>query len=82
MAIITNVSGAWSASITLTADEFWQVRVGPVFLATDAATAPAENADGLLLSEGDVVALDSGEVLRYRSARPDQTGVLVRRAKA
>ena len=82
MAIITDVAGAWSATVTLAADEFWQVRHGPVFLATAATTAPSEDADGLLLSEGDVIALNVGEVVRYRSARPDRTGVLVRRAKA
>lgn len=82
MAIISNVTGAWSDAVTLSTPEFWQVQVGPVFLATAASTAPAEDSDGLLLSEEDVIALESGEVLRYRSARPDRTGVLVRRAKA
>jgi hypothetical protein len=82
MALITDVADAWSASVTLTADEFWQVRRGPVFLATDAATAPAEETDGLLLDEGDVVALAGGEVVRYRSARADRTGAFVRREKA
>jgi hypothetical protein len=82
MAIITNVTGAWSDAVTLTDNEFWQVRRGPVFIATDAATAPAAGSgDGLLLSDGDVLALSDGDVVRYRSARPDNTGEIVRRAK-
>ena len=82
MTILTNVTGAWSAAVTLTEDEFWQVRQGPVFVATDAASAPLDDTDGLLLSDGDVVALSNGDVVRYRSARPDGAGVLIRRAKA
>jgi hypothetical protein len=82
MAIIADIGTAWSATVTLAADEFWQVRVGPVFLATSAASEPASLDDGLLLSEGDVIALNNGEVVRYRSATGSANARLVRRAKA
>jgi hypothetical protein len=83
MAVISGIAAnAWSATVTLTAPEFWQVRVGPVYLATAAATAPEDLTDGLLLAEGDVVALESGEVVRYRSATGAATASLVRRARA
>jgi hypothetical protein len=82
MAVISDIGTAWSASVTLTTDEFWQVRAGPVFLATAAASEPAALDDGLLLGDGDVIALTSGEVVRYRSATGAANARLVRRTKA
>lgn len=81
MAIITNVAYDWSNSVTLTGNEFWQVRVGPVYIATDATAAPSDLEDGFLVNEGDIMALSSGDVLRYRSARPDVSGRIVRRVR-
>lgn len=82
MAIVTDVTAAWSAAVTLAADEFWQVQTGPLYVATDATSEPAAETDGLLLAEGDVLALATGDVVRYRSARPEGNGAIVRRAKA
>ena len=82
MAIVSDFARDWSAPVTLAADEFWQVRIGPVYIATAATTAPADLTDALLLSEGDILALGAGEVVRYRSARPEGDGAAVRRARA
>lgn len=81
MAIVSDFTNTWSSAVTLTAAEFWQVRKGPVYVATDASSAPATDTDGLLLAEGDVLALSNGDVVRYRSARPEGDGEVVRRAK-
>lgn len=82
MAIVSDFTADWSASVTLAADEFWQCQKGPIYIATAATSAPAALDDGMLLSEGDILALTTGDVVRYRSARPDGTGRAVRRAKA
>ncbi len=79
MAIVSDFTAAWSSSVTLSANEFWQVRVGPVYIATAAGTAPSDLDDGLLLDEGDILALSNGDVVRYRSARADGTGRVSRR---
>lgn len=81
MSVITDATAAWSSTVTLSANEFWQVRQGPVYLATAATSEPASLTDGILLSDGDVIELANGEVVRYRSARPDATAIIVRRAK-
>jgi hypothetical protein len=81
MAVISDATAAWSATVTLAANEFWQVRAGPVFIATGATSVPSSLDDGLLLSDGDILALGSGEVVRYRSARPDGSAALIRRTK-
>lgn len=82
MAIVSDFTRDWSSPVTLAADEFWQVRVGPVYIATAATSAPGALDDGLLLGAGDIVALTTGEVVRYRSARSEGDGAVVRRAKA
>ena len=82
MAIVSDFTRSWSATVTLAADEFWQVRTGPVYVATAATVEPVSETDGLLLSEGDILALGTGEVVRYRSARPEGDGAIVRRAKS
>ena len=82
MAVISDIGIDWSDAVTLTADEFWQVRRGPIYLATAAASAPSVNEDGLLLSDGDVIALTAGEVVRYRSATGSANARIVRREKA
>lgn len=82
MAIVSDFTRSWSSTVTLAADEFWQVRKGPVYIATAATSAPSDEKDGLLLSEGDILALTTGEVVRYRSARAEGDGEVVRRAKA
>jgi len=82
MAIVSDFTRTWSAAVTLAGDEFWQVQIGPIYLATAASTAPATDTDGLLLPEGSILALSVGEVVRYRSARPEGNGAVVRRAKA
>lgn len=82
MSIITDVSRTWSSSVTLGSNEFWQVKKGPVYVATGAASAPSLDEDGLLLSAGDILALTNADVVRYRSARPEGDGEIVRRARA
>ena len=81
MAVITNenISGTWSATVTLSGPEYWQVRGGPVFIATQAASAPASDADGLLLDAGDIISLENGEEVRYRST--SDAAFIVRRAR-
>lgn len=81
MSVITNATTDWSSAVTLSANEFWQVRVGPVYIATQASSAPGTANDGILLDAGDVIELANTEVVRYRSARADGTGTIVRRAK-
>jgi hypothetical protein len=53
-----------------------------LYLATAATAEPSVETDGLLLAAHDIVALGTGEVVRYRSARSDGSGAVVRRAKA
>lgn len=81
MSVISNVTGSWSSAVTLSANEFWQVRKGPVYIATQASSAPGTDNDGILLSDGDVIELANTDVVRYRSARADAAGEIVRRAK-
>lgn len=81
MSVISNVTGSWSSAVTLSANEFWQVRKGPIYLATQASSEPGTENDGILLGDGDVIELANTDVVRYRSARPDGTGIIVRRAK-
>lgn len=82
MAIVEDFDFEWSDAVTLAADEFWQVRKGPVYVTTAATSAPSDLTDGLLLNDGDILSLGTGEVVRYRSARPEGDGAVVRRAKA
>lgn len=63
MALITDATTAWSAPITLGADEIWQARRNGVFLTT---TASPDDDDGLLLREGSAVHLSAGVTVRYR----------------
>jgi len=81
MAVVTDATDEWSSAVTLSSAEFWQVRTGPLFVATGATTAPSDLYDGLLLADGDILALASSEVVRYRSGRPDGKAVFVRREK-
>lgn len=74
MAIVSDFTAAWSSSVTLAANEFWQVQIGPVYIATGAASLPSDLTDGLLLDAGDILALSNGDVVRYRSARADGAG--------
>lgn len=68
MAVITNITGAWSAGVELTADEVWQnTGTGAVRIGTG-AEAPSDDADGLLLGRFDSVRLGSGLTVYYRSA--------------
>lgn len=78
MTIVSDFTSAWSSSVTLAANEFWQVKIGPVLIATGAGTAPSELDDGLLLDAGDILALSNGDVVRYRSARADNGGRVAR----
>jgi len=82
MAIVSDFTGDWSATVTLSGNEFWQVRRGPVYIATAATVAPTDSGDGVLLNDGDILTLNTGEVVRYRSARADGTGVVVRRSRS
>jgi hypothetical protein len=81
MTVVTDATYDWSSAVTLATAEFWQVQEGPMFIATSASAAPSGPTDGLLLSDGDILALGATEVVRYRSARPDGKAVFVRRSK-
>ena len=82
MAIITSITDAWSDALTLSSDERWQIRHGQVFVATDAATAPANTQDAFLLADGDIMDFNGGEVIRYRRAGAQpRNPEIVRRAK-
>lgn len=74
MAIVSDFTPSWSSSVTLTANEYWQVQVGPVYIATGASSVPSTLDDGLLLDVGDILTLANTEVVRYRSARADGAG--------
>lgn len=63
MALITDATTAWSAPITLTADEVWQTRDGSVFVTTTAA--PDAN-DGIALYENHAVRFSAGASVSYR----------------
>lgn len=63
MALITNAAATWSAPVTLTQDEIWQVRSGTVFVT---ATPGAAADDGLFLREATAVTISAGTELRYR----------------
>lgn len=81
MAVISDASNDWSSAVTISGSaEFWQVRDGPVYLATGASSAPSDLEDGLLLEPGTIIELADGEVVRYRTT--DSEAVIVRRAKA
>lgn len=80
MARITNITSAWSSAVTLSSAEFWQVVGGPIYIATGATSEPASLDDGLLLTNGDIIDLANGEVVRYRST--DTGASLTRRAHA
>lgn len=67
MPMITTMPTTWSAPVTLTADEVWQVRGGPVFVSTDATP---DALGGLEMKNGDAVRITSGKAVRYRSFAP------------
>lgn len=60
MANISNVTASWQ-SVTITADEIWQVRDGAVCVDTDAA-----NQLGLLLRSGEAVRISAGKTVYYK----------------
>lgn len=64
MPMITTMPTTWSAPVTLTADEVWQVRGGPVFVSTDASP---DALAGLEMKNGDAIRFSSGKAVRYRS---------------
>lgn len=67
MPLITTVPTAWSAPVTLTADETWQVRGGPAFISTDASPAAT---GGTMMRDGQAVLITAGKTVRYRSFEP------------
>ena len=76
MALITDAATAWSAPVTLSADEIWQTRAGSVFLTT--TDNPAAD-DGFALIERSAVQLSAGRVVRYRKEGA-ASAVIVREA--
>ena len=64
MAKITNATGSWQ-SVTLAADEIWQVREGSVEIDTDATQAAR---GGLLLQHLQSVNISSGKTVYYKLA--------------
>lgn len=65
MSLITDATPAWSAPVTLAADEIWQARRGAVYVSTTAS--PASD-DGVRLLEGQGLHIRSGLTVRYRKA--------------
>lgn len=70
MALVNDVTSSWSAGITLSAQEFWQVRAGEA-LVTHEAT-PVEG-DGLYLAQGQGITFASGQTIKYRRAGTSAT---------
>lgn len=68
MAIITPTA-AWSAAVTLSSAEIWEIR-GPsaVYLSTE--TTPANIYDGLRLWDREFVRFESGQEVKHRSDGP------------
>lgn len=64
MARITNASNDWQ-SVTLSADEVWQVRAGAVLLDTDAS---APDREGILVQTFEALRFSSGRTVFYRLA--------------
>lgn len=64
MALIDVTTTSWSAPVTLTSAEIWEVRGGPVFITTDAAEAAL---GGLRAEDGWVARFETGQAgLRWR----------------
>lgn len=55
-------------TVTLTQDELWQARGGTLIVSTEAMS---DETDGIALSDGDVLPLANGDVVRYRAKIPD-----------
>ena len=64
MARIVDADNTWR-SVTLTADEVWQVREGSVLLSTDATEAQRE---GFLLAHLEAMRFSNGRTVFYRLA--------------
>lgn len=64
MPMISSLPATWSAAVTLTADEVWQVRGGPVFITTEASPAALT---GIEMKHGDAIRITTGKAVRYRS---------------
>lgn len=73
MALITDAAFAWSATVTLTSDEIWQVRKGIAFVTT---TASPDADDGLALEEGSAVQLSAGAAVKYRKTGSGETWIV------
>lgn len=73
MAKITNVTNAWQ-SVTLSANEIWQVHEGAVLLDTDASEPDRL---GLLVERGEGVLISSGLTVYYKLA--NRTSALIAR---
>jgi hypothetical protein len=76
MALITDITTAWSAPVTLTKDEIWQSRKGGVFLST---TASPTAEDGVFLREGIAIRFSAGSIVRCRKEGTAEA-VIVREA--
>ena len=76
MALVTDAATAWSAAITLTADEIWQARKGSVFVTT--TTTPDAN-DGISLHENHAIRFSAGVSVSYRKEGPTEA-LIVREA--
>ena len=63
MALITDATSGWSATVTLSGDEVWQTRAGSVFVTT--TSNPAAD-DGLSIHENHAVRFSAGSTIRYR----------------
>lgn len=65
MALITDVASNWSAPVTLSSNEVWQVRAGSAYFTT---TASPVADDGLELFEKQAVQFSAGSVVQYRKS--------------
>lgn len=64
MSMVLEGGPTWSAPITLSAAEIWQVRRGRAYVST--TPAPADD-DGLELTQGSAVRFEAGVSVRYRA---------------
>lgn len=73
MALITDISTAWSAPVTLTEDEVWQTRKGSVFVTT---TDIPDAQDGVHLTERSAIQFAAGRTVRYRKEGPTEAEIV------
>lgn len=74
-----NIGASWGDAETLAESQLWQVKSGAVAVTFGSGDAPSLEA-GITLSAGDVIRMESGEVVRKRRVSSEEA-VLVREPK-